>query len=603
MPGRDDPRSNAQDMDDRAVTGPAEDPYEDRPDDRREALQPLLGDGGTVLTAASLRFLRGSGEERLDLILSLPDPEASIQAMAAEEYVLLVREIGLEDAGELLSLASPRQLQTCTDLDVWKLGELDAHALGQWIEAALEADREVAERFVAAQEDGLLSLYLGKSLRAYSTAEEDLESIIPQDLEVFLSPDGSLTLAADPDDPELGTLRSLIDLLYAESVERGRRVLMALQWELPSQLEDQIHTERSARVEELGFLPRDEAREMFAYRDPHAWRRELRATYSGTGDVLADTLRPYLPEAEPTRIGLALKNAPTGSFLARAVAAAPERDRDRLRLALVRLCYRLQSARAVTPSAVEELGTWSHQATTTASMGLEFLSDGDIGYAALLLQVLPLVELFRAGHSLVLIEHGRARRLRSALGGDAALDLLHQDDMRLVRGLCRAFPALVHGDEEKPVEALAELADVRRRLQGLGALTVLARLGGGSLGAAQAKASNHQSSSLSALLNTAVAHHLLRQPPSFDPLSTTELRQFIDIAFVGQGAARKVRPELHRAMEASLWAQPDLGDDEVAALQDYVATALAQLSEELGGLDPSQAIDPRWVGVSLRVAG
>ena len=579
-------------------SGPAPDPFEDQPEERREALQPLLADGGTVLTAASLRFLRGSGEERLDLILSLPDPQAAIQAMAAEEYVLLVREIGLEDAAELLSLASPRQLQTCTDLDAWKNGELDAHALGQWLQAALEADREVAERFVAAQEDGLLSLYLGKSLRVYSTAEEDLDSIIPQDLEVFTSPDGSLTLAADPDDPELPSLRALMDILFAESVERGRRVLMALQWELLSQLEDQLHTERSSRTEELGFLPRDEAREMFGYIDPHAKRQALRATYSGTAQVLPETLRPYVPEHEPLRIGLALKDAGQGSFLARAVAAAPERDRDRLRLALVRLAYRVQSARAEKPSAVDELAHWSRQAAHTCSMGLEFLSDGDIAFAALLLQVEPLAELFRAGHSLVLIEHNRARRLRTALGGEQALDLLQKDDANLVRGLCRAFPAVVRKDAEWPVETLDELAKIRKRLQGLGALTVLARLGGGSLKGAKA---HGPELTLVALLNTAVAHHLLGGQASLEPLTPAELQRFVAMAFVGTGPQRHVRAELQHALQASLWARPDLGDEEVAALSDYVTAAMQQLSEELGGLDPSAPIDPRWVGVSLRV--
>jgi len=591
---------------DQERSGPALDPFEDQPQERREALQPLIAQGGTVLTAASLRFLRGSGEERLDLILSLADPQAAIQAMAAEEYVLLVREIGLEDAGELLALASPRQLQACTDLDVWKNGELDAHALGQWLQAALEADREVAERFVAAQEDGLLSLYLGKSLRVYATAQEDLESIVPQDLELFTSPDGMLTLAADPDDPELPSLRALMDLLFAESVERGRRVLMALQWELPSQLEDELHTERCARTEELGFLPRDEAREMFGYLDPHARRRELRATYSGTAQSPPATLLPYVPEREPLRIGLALKDAGQGSFLARAVAAAPERDRDRLRLALIRLAYRVQAARAERPSAVDALAHWSRQAAQTCSMGLEFLSDGDLAFAALLLQVEPLAELFRAGHSLVLIEQNRARRLRTALGGEAALDLLQKDDANLVRGLCRAFPAVVvaQGHADRPVETLAELARIRKRLQGLGALTVLARLGGGSLGGAKVAAGKHGPDwTLVALLNTAVAHHLLGGQPSLEPLTTAELQQFLAVAFVGSGRERHVRPELQRTLEASLWARPDLGDEEVAALADYVAVAMQQLSQELGGLDPSAPIDPRWVGVSLRVQG
>ena len=219
-------------------------------------------------------------------------------------------------------------------------------------------------------------------------------------------------------------------------------------------------------------------------------------------------------------------------------------------------------------------------------------------FAALLLQVEPLAELFRAGHSLVLIEHNRARRLRTALGGEQALDLLQKDDANLVRGLCRAFPAVVRKDAEWPVETLDELAKIRKRLQGLGALTVLARLGGGSLKGAKA---HGPELTLVALLNTAVAHHLLGGQASLEPLTPAELQRFVAMAFVGTGPQRHVRAELQHALQASLWARPDLGDEEVAALSDYVTAAMQQLSEELGGLDPSAPIDPRWVGVSLRV--
>lgn len=576
--------------------GQAADPFADQPEARQRALAPLLDRGGRNLTWSSLRFLRGTGDEKLDLILSLPDPARAVQAMAPEEFVLLVKEIGLNDAGDLLSLASPRQLQSALDLDAWLGGELDMAALSEWLLTAEDAGKDVIDRFVAAQDDGLLSFYLGQSLKVMILTDDDMEGDIPDDAEVFKSPDDSFQLIASADDPNLPAVRQALASIWRQSTARGRALLLATRWELPAQLEEDVLRLRNARLEEIGFLDRDEAVQLYAYRDAHAWKAELHARYRGTAAVEPETLQPYLPEDVPVRLGLALRDVRDGGFLGRVLAYLPEPDVARLRLALVRLGYAIQSARAERPSAVDELTRWSRHALMTASMALEFLSDADLSYAALLLGVLPLREVFTAGHSLVLVQAQRARKLRQQLGGTAGLERLEPADAALVRGLTLAFPQHDHDDQSEPVASLVELASLAERLSAVKAIVTMAQtLSGGEL-------KTTAPVPLRALVGTAIAWQVVTGEPALAPLDRATFQAFLQRGFEGPLGARHVQKDLRQALIRALLTRPDLADDDVVALTTFLETTLDRLGDELGGLDPQRAVDLRYVGDSLRVA-
>ena len=582
--------------------GSADDPYTNREADRQRALAPLMERGGKNLTWSSLRFLRASGDEKLDLILSLPDPRRAVQAMAPEEFVLLIKDIGLTDAGDLLTLASPRQLQATLDLDAWLphdeegSGQLDTAAVAEWLLTAQDAGADVLQRFVEAQDDGLLSLMIARSIKVM-LLEDDVAGDIPDDAEVFASPDDAFRLAADPDDPHLPAIRVLITALYRQSVPRARALLQACRWELPSQLEEEVMTLRNGRLEDMGFLSRDEALELHAFRDPIAWKATLHAKYRGTSPSAPDTLGPYMPEPGAVRLGLALRAARDGTFLSQVMALMPEAELERLRMALVRLGYRVQSARAERPSDIEELAKWSRHALCTASMALEFLADRDVAYAGLLLRETSLSELFTAGHSLTVLQQHKARRVRSALGGDAGLARLSQEDAAFVRGLAQGYPEHAQAGKTAPIETLEELDAVHAQM---GAIAAVVRLG------ALVSGGDLKSSAplpVRTLLGTAIAWQVAVGRPKLDALDAQTFQTFLQRAFTGESGERVIRPELRKAVGMSLLTQPDVTDDEAASLSRYVDAALDQLTEELGGLDPGSAVDLRYVGDGVRVQG
>src|SRR5438270_11676445 len=59
------------------------------------------------------------GKEKLDILLSAPDPEALVRSIPAQELYLALLEIGPEDAAEVVALSSPSQFRHAIDLSAW----------------------------------------------------------------------------------------------------------------------------------------------------------------------------------------------------------------------------------------------------------------------------------------------------------------------------------------------------------------------------------------------------------------------------------------------------------------------------------------------------
>lgn len=150
---------------------------------------------------------RPSSRKLLARVLETPELSAQIQALPAPVLGKLINEVGLEDAGELVALATTEQLVGIFDEDLWRsarLGEderFDSQRFLVWLEVMLEAgDAFVAERLAELPPDlvtlafhrHLLVLQLD-DLQAELTADDDeaeaaekaFESCLSEELEDF----------------------------------------------------------------------------------------------------------------------------------------------------------------------------------------------------------------------------------------------------------------------------------------------------------------------------------------------------------------------------------------------------------------------------------
>lgn len=106
----------------------------------------------------------------LQRILDRPDLVTAVRALRPAALLRLVAEVGLEDAGELVSLATTEQLQQLFDEDLWKSARpgqderFDGARFLLWLEVMLEAGEAFAADKLAEMSEDLLMMAFDQQL-------------------------------------------------------------------------------------------------------------------------------------------------------------------------------------------------------------------------------------------------------------------------------------------------------------------------------------------------------------------------------------------------------------------------------------------------------
>src|SRR6185369_12069837 len=86
----------------------------------------------------------------LQRILDTPHLAKAVARLQPELLHRVIQKVGLEDASELVALATPEQLSRVFDLDLWQSArpgvdeQFDAARFGTWLQVLHEAGAEVA---------------------------------------------------------------------------------------------------------------------------------------------------------------------------------------------------------------------------------------------------------------------------------------------------------------------------------------------------------------------------------------------------------------------------------------------------------------------------
>jgi len=116
------------------------------------------------------KVTRVSPGQLMTQMLELPGIVPAVQALEPEVLAQWIRHLGLEDAGELVALASPVQLTELFDDDLWRserAGQdetFDADRFVLWLEVLLDSGVRLAMRAVSALDEDLLTLALCRNL-------------------------------------------------------------------------------------------------------------------------------------------------------------------------------------------------------------------------------------------------------------------------------------------------------------------------------------------------------------------------------------------------------------------------------------------------------
>ncbi|MES1188577.1 MAG: DUF6178 family protein [Myxococcales bacterium] len=222
-------------------------------------------------------------------MLETPELPAQIQALPAPVLGKLIAHVGLEDAGELVALATTEQLACVFDEDLWQSPEagqderFDSERFVLWLSILLEAgDRAVAERLAELPQD-LVTLAFHRhvlvltedALRAELTADDDeaeaaekaFESCLSEELDeyqlIWRGGDGwddvlSALLAFDRDHHDLAVdLLERCAQLSREYIDDNGGLYEVLSSD--EMLESDLAAERETRRAEHGYVAPSQA--------------------------------------------------------------------------------------------------------------------------------------------------------------------------------------------------------------------------------------------------------------------------------------------------------------------------------------------------------
>jgi hypothetical protein len=333
-------------------------------------------------------------------IMELPDPREAVRHLSRQDYYWLVKKMD-DQRPLLLVLGSEQQWQHLLDMDVWNGDRIDGVRLEGWVEQFMESD---PERFVPwFLTDGLFLAY------RYLYGAVEVITIDPADDDGVEVPEGFFSIDSvifvRPRDEELyPAVRSLLETMADFDQRRYEWVLMTLGGIIPAEMEEEMYHFRKARLADDGFLPFNEALEIYAPLDP--------ADLGTDRDHRFIDSRPDMEEDDKYAVPrLPLAHAGSLNLLGRAMERISDTATfDRLCFEFAGLGNRIVVADGLTGRELEELTTAGGKAAAYVSLALEELYGGDEMEAEKALRLHPLSSLFRVGYGFVADIAREARR-------------------------------------------------------------------------------------------------------------------------------------------------------------------------------------------------
>ena len=541
------------------------------------------------------------GHRKLDALLSAQDPAAAVASVPIPDLYQLVDEVGLNEALDLLSLATPEQVRGCIDIVAWDQDQLQVTALVPWLHALVETGYENLGVVWEQLDTELTALTLQRLTRIYDLSQGEAPDE-DEERPVLTTPDTFFALVLLPDDQAtVDIIHRLVEDLYRADPDGilARHTLMAARSEPPAELQEMSYRWRAGRMADLGYVDFYEALEIF---------RPLAADTVTVGEGTEDR---FGPQAAPDQDGSQDRSDTVGAmpavvaagvvgrgFLARALDRVTDpAELARLEMALVVLVNKVLSAARVSAGDQEALKAGAEHASASVALGLEAVSKGDQDRAVAALQTVSLTRLHRVGHTLTLPLARMARALapRAVSAGEP--------DASMLAALCGRrpwFPRALDDDGGTGIRAFESMDDVRRVAEALTRLALrvavadslevdLLALAAGPADAGPADAGP----ALDDHARTALLRAMAGGAFEATPLTMDELERFRRTALAGGTLTPQARDTaaamlLGRLDQARVTAGRHL-------LPGLLAGWLADIEALLGPLPADQRPDPRFL--------
>ncbi|MDP3695724.1 MAG: DUF6178 family protein, partial [Desulfocapsaceae bacterium] len=198
-------------------------------------------------------------------ILASNDLAHEVAALEPLEAYYIVREIGLDQALPILIELNPEQLEACVDLDCWNRYDFAVDSLDEWLTAFALAGPETLAKSFSSLEYVVQLLFLAQTVTVY---DPDTDQVPPEaegnDTPRAPTPDGFYLLDVKTDLALKIHPFTLLDALYQYDPIAAHRLLSDVRVDLPMQIEEEALRFRNGRMQDIGFVPPEEAAILFS---------------------------------------------------------------------------------------------------------------------------------------------------------------------------------------------------------------------------------------------------------------------------------------------------------------------------------------------------
>lgn len=525
--------------------------------------------------------------EQIHWMLDRPDADAFIEAQDPVVLLRVMEEAGWEEASALVPYISPWQLQVFLDFDVWRKDRFVSQKLIRWFETALElADDQKFKRFCRETDAEMLALLFQEHLMV-GLFDEDGDP--PPEFNAYdwsNSPDGIYAIVF-PEDEEMSVLlRNMINRLYEVDRVMGWTLLEAARWELHSNMEEEAYRWRNSRLEEFGFVSREEAMDIYRPIDPVKLRDK------GYQDIE----HKRLDKIGKTTLPALFDPSQTGNFyILQILDALPEDELALLFNELIAVQNRALLADGVEPSNAAIAREITERTLGYMSVGLEFLARGDDDEAEAWISNLAMREIFRVGFSLVSRLQRTARELEkrptlTILEGER-FSLLNEDERAFFEGISRPRPVLQDPEGFRNFERQADIDSAAGRLALIAFKQIwtfgIEKFEAASIAELATTCANPATElGFDLLFRTRVANELLKQP-SYTPLNATKLAELARL--INERVQNDDSFEYFKEMMADTVVA--VGPNAARPISAWISASITRLTEEIGSvMNPDPAL-------------
>ncbi|MEE9383603.1 MAG: DUF6178 family protein [Nannocystaceae bacterium] len=408
----------------------------------------------------------------LPLVVPLLPPQA---------FVAATRKLRHEQRLELLlPHATAEQLTSVADLDVWENDRVLIPKAREWLlEIARcyhQAEKQPGElvELIYAMDPEMWTFAL-----MHATAVVELDPTDNMALQIALdnmsalatyeTPDGRFVLGVP--DNELGRMAfAVVDTVYRDDLEMGRKLVNSVKWSLPAELEEQLLQWRLGRLADLGFPVWEEAMGLFR---PLAVEAALRTSSPTPRDADNDNIAKNSENTANHRRDRAssdLAAIPAGGendLLLRAMTALDPKEHGERSREFLLVANELLAAQRLEPGDEKHQERAIIQANATICLGMERLvgvahPENIDSFLAGRITAVGLRSLFRVGYGALALLRNTALSLHR--NGSVSLSevgsLLDRPLGISLRALSAWLPelALVSRTGTRPIRTLADIA-------------------------------------------------------------------------------------------------------------------------------------------------